>query len=306
MEEIHAKRARFIRLGGSGDWASACIENGTIRMGFNEAVHKICLKGDWDAIKKIFLDMGKASYVASNIRNQLREFYEANQEVLWITFHANRLWWCFSEPKVTLLSDGTRIRPTVDGWHDEDIQGQRLNLLSLKGSLAAMQGFQGASCNVREFQYLIHKINGQESPEIRAALKARNILNERIGDIIRHLQPDVFELLIDLVFRQAGWRRIGELGGKQEIIDLAVFSPLTQEKYAIQVKSQASRAEFERYRGMFEDMDGYARFYFVVHSPSKDLKKELEDAENKIVLLDEIAQWTIEYGLEDWVISKAG
>ena len=110
-----------------------------------------------------------------------------------------------------------------------------------------------------------------------------------------------------MIFRQAGWQRVGVLGGTEKTIDLDLIAPITFERYAVQIKSRASRLEFEDYQIRFTDMQGYNRLYFIVHTPSSDLTEaeaKFSD-EIKLLLPDKIAHLVVMYGLADWVNTKA-
>ena len=116
--------------------------------------------------------------------------------------------------------------------------------------------------------------------------------------------PD-FEILIDLIFRQAGWQRVSKLGGIQKTIDLDLLSPIMEERYAVQVKSQAGLSQFKKYQERFQDMKGYSKIYFVVHTPDTDLQKyDLEDNVFELIFSDKIAQLAIKYGLIEWIMNK--
>ena len=55
----------------------------------------------------------------------LRWFCEIGDDVLWVTFYAGRLWWCFARPGVEQLADDTKIRHVDGAWNSCDILGGR-------------------------------------------------------------------------------------------------------------------------------------------------------------------------------------
>jgi hypothetical protein len=308
FEPINPSRALYIKLGGRGMWEHDCIEQGTLRLGYNEIDHNLCIQGDWQAAHQYYVSRGGDPGAATRHMKQIQEFYEAESDVLWITFHANRLWWCFSERVITLLADGTKVRSATEGWNSKDIKGNSLDMSRLKGSLLKVQAFQGTICNVRESDYLINKINGKASPEVAEVESASTQLHQAIEAAIKSLTWGDFEILADMIFQRAGWQRVGPLGRTQKTIDLELYSPITRETYAVQVKSEADRATFDDYRARYSEMEGFARFYFVVHSPAKNLTKEADYADDdfELILPGDIAEWVVQYGLTDWVIAKAG
>jgi hypothetical protein len=84
----------------------------------------------------------------------------------WITFYANKLWWCFSNPIITLLPDKTKTRPVIGKWSDKDINGNVLLASNLSGKLLMTQGFRGTICSVPERKYAIGKINCEQIKEV--------------------------------------------------------------------------------------------------------------------------------------------
>ncbi|GAB4533100.1 MAG: hypothetical protein Kow0063_14560 [Anaerolineae bacterium] len=222
-----------------------------------------------------------------------------------MTFYKNRLYWCFAKPGVTLLPDGSKIRHTQDGWKSTDIHDNPLDMGRLSGKLLSMQGFRGTICAVKEFNYLVRKINGEHSPVEQAALDARDALLHALEEIIKRLDWKEFEELTDLIFRQAGWQRISQLGKTQKTLDLDLFSPIANERYLVQVKSKADRKLFEEFQEETAGMDDYTRYYLVVHTPLSNLDKALETDTHKLWLPAGIAGLVVQYGLVDWVIEKA-
>lgn len=169
-----------------------------------------------------------------------------------------------------------------------------------------LQGFQGTICSVREFDYLLRKINGATEPEVELAKSSRQTLAGQIAAIIRNLHWRDFELLIDLIFRQAGWRRTSQVGGPQKTLDLELVEPITGQRYGVQIKSQADFATFESYQSRVQHWEGFTRFYFAVHSPSPELERVATEGKVQLLRPAEVAEWSVRYGLVDWIIDKAG
>lgn len=210
---IHPHSAFYIKLGSGGHMEQISIErNGTLWLGYDEIPHELCQDGQWEQVKSLLLQPDTKRGTATFHTNQIRAFYEADENTLWVTFYQNRLWYCFARPGVTCLPDGSRVRDTKDGWKSTDVNGKPLEIAGLSGSLLSMQGYRGTVCKVREFEYLIRKINGETIPIEQAALDARDALIQALEEIIKKLHWKEFELLTDLIFRQAGWQRVGELG----------------------------------------------------------------------------------------------
>lgn len=305
---VVATNALYIKLGQSGEWENECIREGTLRLGYRELSHELCRASDWPAVEGRALAIAKDRGAATRHIKQVRLFYEAPPSTLWITFHSDRLWWCFARKPVQRLVDLTKTRKTVDGWHDRDLNDSPLFKALLSGKLLATESFQGTICSVSERAYLIHKINGTEEPHVQAAQHALDALIASLVPIIQRLHPKDLELLTDLIFRQSGWNRIGVVGGTTKDIDLDLLSPITGERVAVQVKSRAGVGEYDAYRQKFADMRGYARFYFVTHSPNPKLASSARQAADLSFLFwgaAELAAHAARSGLAGWLLDKA-
>jgi len=307
-QEIRPRSALYIKLGEAGKWEEECItKEQTVRFGYGETSHEDCLAGHWDKVEKQLGSTDKG--VLTRHVNQIRNFYEAGDDVLWVTFYGNYLWWCFAEPKVILLEDGSKIHKVVGKWSNQDIKRSKLFLEILRGSLLGMQGFRGTICHVNEFEYLVNKINCKTPRQIIEAQAAYGTLVTKVEQLITNLTWKDFEQLVDLIFREAGWKRLGPIGKTQKSIDLELLSPVTNEKISVQVKSKANLSIYNDYRKRIADM-GYAKFFFVVHSPDESLAKEVEvqkSGSGDVRLLGprEVAKLCVDYGLSEWVLTKA-
>lgn len=186
MDNIKAKTAYFIKLGRKGAWEERCIlQENIIQLGFINPLHQECLEGNWDVVYQYWLHEGKSKGKATEIKNQIKTFYESDEHTLWITFFRRRMYWGFAERTVTQLPDGTRIRKIKEQWRDHDIQGHTLSLENLSGKLTQVQGFQGTICSIKEFDYLLRRINHQKLPEVQQAEKSLSHLLRDIEPLIR-------------------------------------------------------------------------------------------------------------------------
>lgn len=313
-DEIKASRAIYIKLGVGGEWDDYCLkENQVLRIGYREIDHAACLSGNqWDTnVLKQCRDIvkGRNLIAAKNHVTQLRSFYEAPaQDTVWITFSGNCLWWCKASEEIDLLDDNSKIRKASRNWSNADINGKPLTYDILNGRLLATKGFMGAICDVKETRYLIDKLNGRLSPDVLYAQKSLANLANKLEPLIRGLNEDDFEILIDLIFRQGGFYRTGKLGGTQKDIDLDLINPVSGERVMVQVKSRASNKVFEVYQSKFSNMTGgYSRFVFATHSPSGKWAESAKNTECGIELwlVEKIAEQAARFGLAGWLIDKA-
>jgi len=304
---IVANRVMFIKLGQSGEWERECINNGTLKLGYYEVPHDICMSGLWVEAREAFPRTTDPGVVTRHI-NQVQQFYEEPDTTLWVTFFSDRLWWCFSKPSVTKLPNNSKTRQVIDNWSDSDIFGSKLIKGKLSGKILAIQSYQGAICTVKEKSYLLHKINGTQEPHIAMAEQAVENLILSIIPVIQHLHPTDLEILTDLIFRQAGWQRTGVSGENEKDIDLDLLSPITQERIAVQIKSIANIATYLAYKTKFADMRGFSKFYFVTHSPNKTLKNAIAEFDDDSFIFwgaEQLARQAVRNGLVGWLIDKA-
>jgi hypothetical protein len=270
MNPAYATGARFIKLGAKGKWEQYCIEStpGTIRLGFINPHHEACLAGEWEAVTEFMLtERKKTKGKATEITNQVRDFYTLDESTIWITFYRRQLYWCVASPRVVELDDGSRIRETIGGWKNTSVRGTKLSVETLSGSLTRTQGFRGTICSVAAIEYLKLRLCDEVLPEVQSALESLQMLEFSLVALIRGLNWKDFELLCDLVFANAGWQRIASLGGTEKSIDLDLMSPVTGRRLFVQVKSEANKDTFDRYLQDFGGLEQYDEMYFIVHSP---------------------------------------
>lgn len=121
---------------------------------------------------------------------------------------------------------------------------------------------------------------------------------------IKELHWKDFELLVDLVFRAAGWIRESVLGQHAKGLDLELREPIMGDKYIVQVKSQAGLADVVSTAEQFSHLE-YRRIFFVVHSPENSItiaKKFPKRVE--IVTPERLAAMAADAGLARWIEDK--
>jgi hypothetical protein len=112
-----------------------------------------------------------------------------------------------------------------------------------------------------------------------------------------------FELLVDHIFAQSGWQRISVLGQTDKDIDLDVYSPVTNKRAFIQVKSHASPEILNDSVARFREMEQFDEMYFVVHTCDSELGTSREDSIS-ILDLNRLSELVINAGLVNWLITK--
>ena len=96
---------------------------------------------------------------------------------------------------------------------------------TLPGNIARLQAFRATSCTVGPLDTLRRLINGEHTPEHTAVVDAREEVVYRTEAPIRHLHWKDFEVLVDLVFSGAGWRRRSVVGKTMKFADIRVRGP---------------------------------------------------------------------------------
>ena len=199
---------------------------------------------------------------------------------------------------------GARHRKTIRPWSDSDIHGQTLWINSLRGSLTTTAGYRGTVCRVREFDYLLRRINGEETTATQRVREARQALIAAIAPLIQGLHWKDFELLVELVMTQGGLRRVSETGGTQHTTDLELVLPLTGERALVQVKSQLDQPTATRIISDLTEAAGAARVFVVYHTQVG----EISDDHDRVTLVGPtaLAERVVDLGLTNWIMDKVG
>lgn len=305
IERETKPEVRYIKLGGGGRWEYECLfEEHSLRLGYESDQHRECLDGDWNAVREYWLghrngDEGSATRDV----NQICDFYELPESTIWLTFHSGLMYWCNAKEFVQERPDGIRIRETVDGWRSKDATGRALRVAELDGRLTQVQAYRGTICQVQNPDYVLRRIRGEQEHEVNAAEKAISDLQDAVEKLVRGLWWGDFELLIDLIFTNAGWRRVSLLGKTQKSLDLELTSPATGRRAYVQVKSRADASTLATCIEEFREHDQH-EMYFVCHSYSG--RNDLPEIGKPVYFwgIDEISKLVCELGLTSWLINK--
>jgi len=303
---IEPAEVRYIKLGDGGRWAKDSLEQGYVAFGYHSIPDEMCRAHDWDGVRKL-LDDRKSEGAKTAGVNEVLAFYEMGEDCLWITFADGYLWWCFASLEVIWnggWEDGgpSRFRPTIDQWHNTDINGKPLRIASLSSNLTKTANFRSTICTVPARDYLLRKINGVVEPVVIRADEARAAMIKIATEMVRGLHWADFETLADLIFARSGWQRSTPVGEKLADLDILMEQPTTDETAFVQVKSKANQAVVNDYLDRFR-RSGYDRFFFVCHSASGRLS--LPD-EPRLHLFEgeRLADAAVKHGLFDWLVER--
>ncbi len=324
---------RYIKLGRAGGLEERCINEGICYIGFGTGDSEIfdiacqaSISGEeaiwgalWDELYKRESDRSEQQRktAASQARNQIRSFYTAGEETLWITFFAGRLYFTTldnqAKPQIS-SSDRGSFRRVLGEWSCTDANGKDLSIESLSGQITKTQLFRGTSCEITDGprEYLLRRLNGEQHDYISAIEKSRCSLETGIVDAIKALTPQDFELLTELVFSRT-YRRVGSTGKVQKFVDIVFENPIVVngrvETICVQVKSQTTISKLLEYLAD-PQRETYGRFYYVFHT-SADLTEDFElpleyQDEVQIIGVQSLATLVVETGLITWLTNKAG
>ncbi|GAA0631320.1 hypothetical protein GCM10009424_00610 [Sphingomonas ursincola] len=299
---VAASHLYYIKLGRGGDWEAESLRDGVLRFGYREAPHDLCARGDWQGVWEAMKTIRGDAGTATRDVNQIRAYYEADEHSIFITFVGGLLYWCRPSGPVELLDDRSHRRQTAEGWRNTSVNGTLLSADRLSGRLLKVQMFRGTICDVRAGDYLLRKLSDQLSPEVAAAEEAERALMTAIGELMRLLTWQDFELLVDLVFSTSGWRRVSQVGRTQKTVDLELILPSTAERAFVQVKSQATTAALNEYVARLAEADAYDRMFFVWHTG--DIAEENGPA--GVILLGprKLSRMVLDAGLSSWLREK--
>ena len=299
---------RYIKLGKGGAWAPDAIAAGVIPFGYRNVDHDACIHGDWEAVRAQLIASGRTGAGASQGVREVRDFYELGDDTLWVTIADGHLWWAFADGPASAATpdheDGPRRqRPTRDGWHRTNLQGDALTVRSLSSALTRTASYRMTICGIDREDYLLRRIRGEVEPLHAEAMSLKVQMRDIALRMIRQLHWQEFETLTDLIFSRGGWRRSSLLGEQMPDVDLMLDQPTTGESAWVQVKTGTRQAELDDYLERFRRDGSCDRFFFVCHSPTSELRIPAEQGLH-LWSGDALADATIDAGLFDWLIER--
>lgn len=310
-QKIEFAKAFYIKLGKGGKWETSSIEENKARIGWSDLTLEEIQSRKWEKIKrhKSYQDK-KAGAVTSDI-NALKHFSESTSDDVWITFHTGCLWWCRLGEAEVKEDEISRYRLLESVWSNKDVAGNVLHITQIPGILSKIQGFRGTICSInnegkyKELDTLKRLLNNQQSEEAESIERTKKILVNEVQKALPFLYWKDFEILTDLIFSHTGWKRVSLVGEMTEGFDISYEDPITQDKYHVQVKSQASLGEYQEWVSRYTKSD-YRKIYFVVHSPKPDLVGHPDHSKEKceVILPEKLAKMVVDYGLVSWFLNK--
>ncbi len=296
---------RYIKLGRGGAEEAECLDKGELRVFFPFIPHELALQGDKAAMAAAARSDRKSDAKAGDAARQVHDFYHLGADALWITFSGGKLWWAFAEPEAVWVdreNEPYRMRRVIGRWRSESMTGEPLQMAELSGKLTKTAAYRETLCEIEDAKpYLIAKLTGRESPKATRARASRSEMIAAVAELVRHLGPQDFELLVDLILTRSGWRRISAVGGAQKIVDMELTLPITGERAFAQVKSQSTQSEFGKYLAEAKARGADWMFYAVHSGPTIE-----PPAGAKCIIIDQkrSAEMAIDAGLYDWIAQR--
>jgi hypothetical protein len=295
--------AFYIKLGTAGKWATDSIQNQRLRLGWAGIPLADIHARRWDRIRELLSKEHTHKPTISADTQRLRDLTESGPDDVWITFHNSRLYWGRLDDSPMEEDGQSKFRRLVAPWRDTDAKGRILLANQIPGRIAQLQGFRGTACRVGDRKGLERLMAGVASSQFDALYAARESLIRATEGAIGLLHWKDFEVLVDLVFRQAGWRRRTVLGKAMKYADIELEAPITREAFQVQVKSRADLSEFQSYVDQF-DGRGFQRLFFVVHTPTDALAAADAPEGVDLVLPARLAELVVDHGLTGWLGDK--
>jgi hypothetical protein len=302
---IEFRNVYYIKLGRGGIWEKSSIENEKLRIGWAEVDLDDVNRGNWEKVEMTVKGAYATKGAGTRDFNALRTIVDSTPEDIWITFDTERMWWCRVGKPGVFEDKTSKYRELESPWCDRAINGKELKITDIPGQISKTRGFRATVCRIEEKEVMSRLLNGQSSHAFEAISLAKRELERAVIDGIRHLHWRDFEILIDLIFRGAGWRRITGLGGHQKYTDMDLIEPITGDMYRVQVKSSASLNDFLEYARGFTP-GPFRKFFFVVHTPSDDLAHHVQVSGSgvELILPERLAGMVVDFGLINWVLKK--
>jgi hypothetical protein len=277
IKPIAPAEARYIKLGAGGTWEASSLDQGRIYWGSDADNHEHAEARDWTAARALYIQQNALPSTATSWTRELREFYTLGADTLWITFARDHLWWAFAQPEVVFVgaaskAEGSRYRRTIEPLRNTDIYGRTLSMHTLSSKLTQLAAYRQTICSVGAREYLERRINGIEEPVLVRSRAAHGALVTVLAELILELHWADFEVFVDLLFTQLGWRRVSALGGSMKDNDLILEQPATGERASVQVKSRADQGVLDACIAAFTASPLSSRFFFVCHSGADKLR----------------------------------
>lgn len=311
MEPITFTNAYYVKLGRGGEYVDSSFSEGRIRVGWKgqtlDDIHNWQEDKIWKDIKREREEQGlplNKSAITNDVR-MLMKIAQSTPEDIWITFHDSHLWWCRVDDTLMDKDDNSKFRRVLGKWSMCDIKNKPLIINEISGKLSKIQGFRGTICSLgqEEVEALKRLLNDKPSEAFKEINNARTDLIKKVESGLSPLHWKDFEILVDLIFRNMGWRRVSMVGESMEYADLILQEPVTGNLHLVQVKSDATLADFQDYAQRFFE-GSFKKLYFVVHNSREKWADAPAYKNVELILQERLAEMVVDSGLVNWLLKK--
>lgn len=194
-----------------------------------------------------------------------------------------------------------------DGWKNTDVEGNELRQEGLSSRLTKTAGYRGTICGLKEDveEYLRNRLECKVSSDLVKAISSKSKLEKSIQPLIQFLTDGNFELLVELIFANSGWRKTTSTGGNQKTTDLDLYNPITSQQIWVQVKTKTDPKEFRDYvEKHYSDRSNFETMYYVYHTCNVGEILN-EDPQISVWDIETVATQVVANGLVDWVLNKS-
>jgi len=311
-------RVRYIKLGAGNAHAEYCVDDGKLILGFWTCLPEMfdaCCNKDWKRVEEIIRQQrtlgngGREPRSIANDLRQVKEFFEDDGSIIWITFHNRKMYWGLGTPVTEFVdvkeigSEKLCLRNMSVPWSNYNFNGDPLLMDDIAGNIAMTSQYQGTICKIGDVNYIKRRIRGENS---EIYVKTKNTIDNLLHDIadgLKKLTPRDFELLVEMIFVNTGWRRVGFAGGTEELVDVVLTRPSlvdhTNEVVAVQVKSETNQKEYEKYEKAIGAT--YKNAFYVYHTGSIT---RIESGQMKLLDAISLAPLILKTGLTDWLLER--
>jgi hypothetical protein len=165
---ITAKTARFISLDNKG-FEIGALEFGELRLASSDVPEELAQEGDLEKITQYLMRLGHEIEAAACEAKNAKDFYGLGHDCLWISFARDHLWWTFADPQIIWMMNefvltGERVRKSIDGWRNTDINGAPLTLYGLSDRIKGFATHGPMDPDGATLCELLQLINGNAAP----------------------------------------------------------------------------------------------------------------------------------------------
>lgn len=254
--------------------------------------------------------------------------YEDNGDILWITELNGIMYFGFTDEKslfqptnienlnTTKLTHGA-VKKMVK-WMDQDVNGNKLYTNTLSGKISKTFKTRGTVAEIKSevHSYLIKRIFLEKSDEKIKTEELLEDLRKNLKVLIQQLNETDFEVLVEMIFLEKGYKKTSKTCGNERNYDLAFdrpFDDLCKLPTFIQIKAKIDNNK--QIKDVFDNfiwdkvLGGFNKTGFIVVGTldKKVTKKEIIESGMtlKVLDIDYIVDEVINFGLYHWIIERS-